>query len=60
MRSCQEATELMSQGRARRLSLGERAGPRRHVLICAGCNNDRRQESVLRAACRRFGGGGTP
>ena len=30
------------------------------VLICAGCNNYRRQMAVLRAACRRFSDGGTP
>ena len=38
----------------------QRLGLRLHVLICAGCNNYRHQMNVLRAACRRFGGGGTP
>jgi hypothetical protein len=57
MLSCKEATALMSQEQDRRLSLTERIGLRLHVLICAGCNNYRRQMHVLRAACRRFGGG---
>jgi len=60
MLSCKQATELMSQGQDRPLMLSERVGLRLHVWICAGCNNYRRQMNVLRAACRRFGGGGTP
>ena len=60
MLSCKKATELMSQGQDRPLSLGERIGLRLHVWICAGCANYRRQMSVLRSACRRFGSGGTP
>jgi len=60
MLSCKEATELMSQEQDRRLSVAERVGLRLHVWICAGCNNYRRQMNVLRAACRRFGSGGTP
>lgn len=60
MLSCRQATELMSQEQDRVLSLGERLGLRVHVWICSGCNNYRRQMGVLRAACRRFGSGGTP
>jgi len=60
MLSCKQATELMSQEKDRPLSLGERIGLRLHVWICAGCGNYRRQRDVLRAACRRFGNGGTP
>ena len=60
MLSCREATALMSQEQDRRLGLGERVALRLHVLICAGCTNYRRQMHVLREACRRFGGGGTP
>ncbi|MCF8152019.1 MAG: zf-HC2 domain-containing protein [Burkholderiaceae bacterium] len=57
MLSCRQATELMSQEQDRALSFSERIGLRLHVWICAGCNSYRRQMSVLRAACRRFGGG---
>ena len=60
MLSCKQATELMSQEQDRPLSLSERTALRVHVWICAGCTNYRRQMSVLREACRRFGGGGTP
>jgi hypothetical protein len=60
MLSCKQATELMSQEQDRSLSLSERTALRVHVWICAGCTNYRRQMSVLRAACLRFGGGGTP
>lgn len=57
MLSCKQATELMSQEQDRPLSLAERLGLRVHVWICTGCANYRRQMDVLRAACRRFGGG---
>lgn len=60
MLNCRQATELMSQEQDRPLSLAERLGLRLHVLICTGCSNYRRQMGVLRAACRRFGSGGTP
>jgi hypothetical protein len=60
MLSCKEATELMSQEQDRPLTLAERLALRLHVLICSACNNYRRQMNVLRAACRRFGGGDTP
>jgi hypothetical protein len=60
MLSCKEATELMSQEQDRPLGLAERLGLRLHMLICSACSNYRRQMRVLRAACRRFGGGDTP
>ena len=60
MLTCREATALMSQEQDRPLTLSERIGLRLHVWICTGCNNYRRQMGVLRAACRRFGSGGTP
>ena len=60
MLSCRQATELMSQEQDRPLRLAERLGLRLHVLICSACSNYRRQMNVLRAACRRFGSGGTP
>jgi hypothetical protein len=60
MLSCKQAAELMSQEQDRRLGLVERIGLRLHLLVCTGCSNYRRQMDVLRAACRRFGSGGTP
>lgn len=60
MLSCKQATELMSQEQDRPLRLGERIGLSLHAWICSSCANYRRQMDVLRSACRRFGGGGTP
>jgi hypothetical protein len=60
MMSCKQATELMSQEQDRSLGVAERIGLRLHLWICAGCANYRRQMGVLRAACQRFGNGGTP
>jgi hypothetical protein len=37
MLSCKEATQLISQGMDRRLSLAERIGLHLHLLICRGC-----------------------
>lgn len=37
MLSCKDATQLISQGLDRRLSLPERMGLRLHLLICRGC-----------------------
>jgi RNA polymerase sigma-70 factor (ECF subfamily) len=58
--TCKEATELMSQEQDRPLTLSERTLLRLHVWICSGCTNYRRQMTVLREACKRFGRGGTP
>lgn len=55
MLSCKEATELMSQEQDRPLALAERLGLLLHVWVCTACHNYRRQMTVLRAACRRFG-----
>jgi hypothetical protein len=60
MLTCKEATELMSQEQDRPLTLSERTLLRLHVWICSGCTNYRRQMTVLREACKRFGRGGTP
>lgn len=60
MLSCRQATHLMSQELDRPLRLGEQLQLRLHVLICAACENYRRQMGVLRDACRRFGRGDTP
>ncbi len=60
MLNCKQASELMSQEQDRSLSLAERLGLRLHLLICSACTNYRRHMFVLREACRRYGGGGTP
>ena len=50
MLSCKEATELISQGMDRRLSLAERFGLRLHLLICRGCRTTDRHLVFLREA----------
>lgn len=50
MLSCKEATELISQGMDRRLSLAERFGLRLHLLICRGCRATDRHLVFLRQA----------
>lgn len=53
MISCKQATELMSQGLDRPLSLGERLRLRLHLLFCVGCRNTLRQFQFLRDAISR-------
>ena len=57
MLSCKQATELMSQAQDRPLRFGERIQLRLHLLLCKGCVNFGRHLDLLRAACRRMGGG---
>lgn len=55
MMNCKEATQLISQGLERKLSLVERLGLKLHVLVCTGCRASERQFEFLRAAARRLG-----
>jgi len=50
MLSCKEATELISQGMDRRLSLAERIGLHLHLLICRGCRATEGHLHFLREA----------
>ncbi|RLJ62093.1 zf-HC2 domain-containing protein [Sulfurisoma sediminicola] len=50
MLSCKDATELISQGMDRRLSLVERFGLRLHLLICRGCRATEQHLGFLRNA----------
>ena len=54
MLSCREASRLLSEARERRLGLGERLALRLHLLVCAGCNNFRKQLDFISAAMERF------
>ena len=53
MTTCKHATELMSQGMDRKLSLLERLRLRAHLLICSGCRNTRGHFRFLREAIHR-------
>ena len=50
MMSCKEATQLLSQGLDRQLTLWERCGLRFHLLICRGCEATARHFAFLRKA----------
>lgn len=52
MIACKHATELMSQGLDRKLSLYERLRLRAHLLICSGCRNTGKHFRFLREAVR--------
>lgn len=52
MITCKHATELMSQGLDRKLSLFERLRLRAHLFICSGCRNTGRHFRFLRIAIR--------
>lgn len=54
MLNCKQASELLSQGQDRALTLRERLSVRLHLLFCAGCRNFSAQLGVMRAACRRY------
>lgn len=50
MLSCKEATQLISQGMDRHLTLAERLGLRLHLLICRGCRATEAHLRFLRNA----------
>lgn len=52
--SCKEATQLVSQGLDRRLSLAERLALRVHLAICDGCTHFSKQVAFLRKAMKRL------
>lgn len=53
MITCKQATELVSQGLDRQLSLTERVGLRLHLVICVGCRRTQAQFRFLRKAISR-------
>lgn len=55
MLSCKEVSRLLSEARERRLGLRERFALRLHLMMCAGCNNFRKQLDFIDAAMRRYG-----
>lgn len=54
MKSCLEATRLMSEAEERPLQLPERLSLAFHTAICSGCRNFGRQMPLLREAMRRY------
>ena len=54
MLSCQQASELRSQGLDRLLTVTERVGLRIHLLMCRACTQYEKQLRFLCQASRRF------
>jgi len=54
MLSCQQASELLSQGLDRRLTVTERMGVRIHLLMCRLCTQYEKQLRFVCQASRRF------
>ncbi len=52
--TCREASELLSQGQDRPLSLGEKFALKAHLLLCKGCRNFGKQLDFIRAAMKRY------
>ena len=57
MLSCKQATHLLSEMQERELQWRERLPLKLHLLMCAGCNNFRKQMDFLRRACREYAQG---
>jgi hypothetical protein len=53
--TCKEVSRLVSQGLDRRLSWGERARLRVHLVVCDACTNFKRQVDILRLAVKKLG-----
>jgi Putative zinc-finger len=52
--SCRTASELLSQGQDRPLTLPEQLRLRTHLLICKRCRRFSRHLDFLRMAIRRY------
>ncbi|USD19668.1 zf-HC2 domain-containing protein [Microbulbifer variabilis] len=58
MKSCREATRLMSESQERRLQLREQASLKLHLAMCAPCRNFGKQLSILRGISKSYAEGG--
>jgi len=54
MLTCKNATQLLSEGQDRKLTLSEKMSLEIHLALCKGCNNYRNQIKFLSQTCRRF------
>ncbi|GAA5442752.1 hypothetical protein Misp06_00927 [Microbulbifer sp. NBRC 101763] len=58
MKSCREATRLMSESQERNLNLREQASLKLHLAMCAPCRNFGKQMQVLRRISKSYAEGG--
>ncbi|HMQ13901.1 MAG TPA: zf-HC2 domain-containing protein [Candidatus Competibacter phosphatis] len=57
MLNCKQVTHLLSEMQERDLLWRERLPLKLHLLMCAGCNNFRKQMDFLRRVCREYAQG---
>ncbi len=57
MLNCKQVTHLLSEMQERDLRWRERLPLKLHLLMCAGCNNFRKQMDFLRRTCREYAQG---
>ncbi len=57
---CEEAVELVSLGLDRRLSFGQRAALRLHLVVCKACRTYRKQITMIRCILSTFQEAGEP
>ncbi|WP_413231444.1 zf-HC2 domain-containing protein [Microbulbifer variabilis] len=58
MKSCREATRLMSESQERNLYFSEQAGLKLHLAMCAPCRNFGKQLRILRRISKSYAEGG--
>ncbi|WP_020415283.1 zf-HC2 domain-containing protein [Microbulbifer sp. VTAC004] len=58
MKSCREATRLMSESQERNLNLREQASLKLHLAMCTPCRNFGKQMQVLRRISKSYAEGG--
>ncbi|MFA0812139.1 zf-HC2 domain-containing protein [Microbulbifer epialgicus] len=58
MKSCREATRLMSESQERKLPLREQASLKLHLALCAPCRNFSKQMNILRRISKSYAEGG--
>ncbi|WP_444935729.1 zf-HC2 domain-containing protein [Microbulbifer sp. JMSA004] len=58
MKTCREATRLMSESQERDLLISEKASLKLHLAVCAPCRNFGKQIKTLRHITKSYAQGG--
>ncbi|MCO1334352.1 zf-HC2 domain-containing protein [Microbulbifer sp. OS29] len=58
MKTCREATRLMSESQERDLHISEQAGLKLHLAMCTPCRNFSKQLKTLRRITQSYAQGG--
>ncbi|HCB13122.1 MAG TPA: hypothetical protein DEP36_06080 [Gammaproteobacteria bacterium] len=57
MLNCKQVTRLLSEAQERDLQFKEKIPLKLHLMMCAGCNNFRKQIDFLRRTCHEYAEG---